>query len=60
MSPNEHLRCQRARCRKIPRGKRAVADRERYTPYCSFHCQEWARLEDAQAYIRTLSPIPKK
>jgi hypothetical protein len=52
MSPNEHLRCKR--CRKIPRGKRAVADRERYTPYCSFHCQEWGRIDDARRYIATL------
>lgn len=45
-------RCGRRRCNKlIRRGKRAQAEHERYTPYCSFHCQEWARLEDAQDYL---------
>jgi hypothetical protein len=51
---NEHLRCERHRCRKIPRGKLRLAERERYAPYCSFHCQEWARLEGAQAYVNRL------
>lgn len=51
-SPNEHLRCKR--CRKIPRGKLRLAERARYTPYCSFHCQEWARTEDHLVYIRRL------
>lgn len=40
-----------ARCNKLPRGKLAKESYERYHPYCSFHCQEWAQLEGAQAYI---------
>ena len=23
-----------------------------YQPYCSFHCQEWARVEAGFAYLR--------
>lgn len=42
-------RCKR--CQKRPRGKLNQANFERYKPYCSFHCQEWGRLEDAQAYL---------
>ena len=26
----------------------------RYAPYCSYHCQQWANLEDAQEYINGL------
>src|ERR1700683_2741023 len=42
-------RCRR--CHKIPRGKMAWGNWERYAPYCSYHCQEWGRLEDAQRYL---------
>lgn len=45
-------------CRKIPRGKMNVANYERYKPYCSFHCQEWGRLQDAAAYLSTLRQAP--
>jgi endogenous inhibitor of DNA gyrase (YacG/DUF329 family) len=45
-------RCKR--CGKMPRGKLRKAEMERHFPYCSYHCQEWARLEDAQEYINTL------
>lgn len=43
-------RCKR--CRKIPRGKAQEANADRYKPFCSYHCQEWANLEAAQAYLR--------
>lgn len=45
-------RCKR--CRKLIKGKLRVAQYEQYKPYCSYHCQEWAKLEDAQAYINIL------
>jgi hypothetical protein len=45
-----HPRCQR--CHKTPRSKAAWVNWGRYTPYCSFHCQEWGRLDDAQEYLR--------
>ena len=48
------LRPRCRRCNKIPRGKMRLANWERYKPYCSYHCQEWARLESAQAYINRL------
>lgn len=54
------LRTRCKRCRKIPRGKLNMANYERYKPYCSYHCQEWARLEDAQRYINTLAPLPEQ
>jgi len=50
-------RCQR--CRKIPRGVLGKANFNRYSPYCSFHCQEWAKLENAQKYINELVAAPK-
>lgn len=45
-------RCER--CRKIPRGKMQTANYERYKPYCSYHCQEWHRLEKASAFVRNM------
>ena len=48
---NLDLRPRCKRCRKLPRGKMQTENLKRYAPYCSFHCQEWARLEDAQQYI---------
>ncbi len=45
------LRPRCKRCKKLPRGKMQRANYERYAPYCSYHCQEWAQLEDAQRYI---------
>lgn len=45
-------RCKR--CGKIPQGRMQKQNSEMYDPYCSYHCQEWARLEDATEYIRTL------
>ena len=50
-------RCKR--CRKIPRGKINQANAKRYAPYCSFSCQEWARLEDASAHVRSLPEFLK-
>lgn len=49
------LRPRCKRCKKIPRGKMQVANFARNKPYCSFSCQEWGRLEDAQRYINTLN-----
>jgi hypothetical protein len=28
-----------------------TANFERYDPFCSFHCAEWFRLEEAQRYL---------
>lgn len=45
-------RCARQRCDKLIRkGQQAQAEFKRYSPFCSYHCQEWARLEGAQAVI---------
>jgi hypothetical protein len=49
------LRPRCKRCRKIPRGKLNMANFERYFPYCSYDCQQWAQLEEAQRYINTLT-----
>lgn len=48
------LRPRCKRCNKIPRGKQRQAEFEKYSPYCSYHCQQWGGLEDAQRYINTL------
>ena len=45
------LRPRCKRCGKMPRGKMQKENYERYAPYCSFHCQEWASLEVAQRHI---------
>jgi hypothetical protein len=50
-------RCKR--CRKIPRGRMQTQNAKRYAPYCSYHCQEWARLEDASAYVRNMPEFLK-
>lgn len=47
-------RCER--CQKLPRGKMNLAAYEKYKPYCSYHCQEWAALEGAMAYIKSVRP----
>jgi endogenous inhibitor of DNA gyrase (YacG/DUF329 family) len=45
-------RCARKKCHKLIRkGKKAHEDYKRYYPYCSYHCQEWANLEDAMEYM---------
>lgn len=46
---NAHLRCKR--CRRLPRGKLQKRNRERYEPFCSYNCQQWWNLEEAQRYI---------
>lgn len=46
------FRCER--CKKIPRGKVKRENAARYYPYCSYHCQEWARLENASEFVRRL------
>ena len=51
------LRPRCKRCRKMPRGKMQLANWDRYKPYCSYHCQEWARLEEARAYLDRLREI---
>lgn len=48
------LRPRCKRCKKLPRGKMKQAEFERYAPYCSYHCQEWGRLEDARRHLDTL------
>jgi hypothetical protein len=50
-------RCKR--CQKLPRGKIKVANAERYAPYCSFHCQEWHRLELASEWVRNMPGVLK-
>ena len=49
------VRTRCARCKQIPRGKLAKQSYERYRPFCSYHCQEWAQLEDAARYAAALS-----
>lgn len=48
------LRPRCKRCNKIPRGKLKQQSYEHYKPYCSYHCQEWHRLEQASEYIRRM------
>lgn len=48
------LPCRCKRCGKLPRGKMQHDNAKRYAPYCSYHCQEWAQLEEAQRYINKL------
>ena len=48
------LRTRCKRCNKIPRGKRQEIEYKQYAPYCSYHCQQWGALEDAQRYINNL------
>ena len=45
------LRPRCKRCGKLPRGKMQAENFKRYAPFCSYHCQEWAYLEDAHRYI---------
>ena len=42
-----------------PLGRRCVRCRKNrlraaYTPYCSYHCQEWASMEVNLAYVASL------
>jgi hypothetical protein len=48
------LRPRCKRCKKLPRGKLAAANFERYKPFCSYGCQQWFNLENAQRYINSL------
>ncbi len=57
------LRTRCARCRKIPRGKNQKANWERYSPFCSYSCQEWFKLEEARKDLnakRLLAAAPRK
>jgi hypothetical protein len=48
-------RCERQSCAKLIRKHAsAQADYARYRPFCSYACQEWAGLENAQRYINSL------
>ena len=44
-------RCKR--CGKIPRGKFSKSEAERYAPFCSYQCQQFYGLEEAQRYINS-------
>lgn len=48
------LRDRCKRCNRSPRGKMQTANWNRYKPFCSYNCQEWFRLEEAQRYIDTI------
>lgn len=51
-------------CGKIPRGKTRNAEYLRYEPFCSFHCQETGRMQNALRYVKTLhggaAPAPSQ
>lgn len=47
------------RCRKIPRSKIGKENMKRYAPFCSYHCQEWARLEAASEWVRNMPEFLK-
>jgi hypothetical protein len=48
-------RCERKNCNKLIRkGEAAQREFARYRPYCSYHCQEWGRLEGAMQHLRRL------
>ena len=52
-------RCARPRCNKLIRkGEAAKREFARYRPFCSYHCQEWARLEGAMQHLRELKGQP--
>lgn len=38
-------------CGKSPRGKLQMANAERYTPYCSYQCQESHRMAQAREHL---------
>ena len=39
------------RCGKVIRSKSDRANFDHYRPYCSYHCEEWARLESARIWL---------
>lgn len=48
------LRCER--CNKaIKKSKIAQVEYEKYKPYCSYHCQQWATLSKAKQHLNSLS-----
>ena len=49
------LRC--AYCKKVPRGKSRIAERKKYAPFCSYHCQEWGNLREVACYLESLKAI---
>lgn len=60
MTPGITLDTRRCkRCRKIPRGRIQTENAKRYAPYCSFHCQEWARLEGSSTFVRNMPEFLK-
>jgi hypothetical protein len=53
-------RCHRERCFKLIRkGKMAQERYARYKPFCSYNCQEWDRIEVAQAYLDSRRTEPQ-
>ncbi len=46
-------RCRR--CGKLPRGKLQKDKYTRHDPFCSFHCQESARMDGALRAVRDLA-----
>lgn len=44
------------RCFKKPRGKLQISQWEEYQPFCSFHCQEAYKLEEAEKYLASRRP----
>lgn len=50
------LRPRCLRCGKLPRGKQQQENLKRYSPYCSYHCQQWHGLEEAKRHLKTLTP----
>ena len=53
-------RCKRGRCNKlILKNKTAQYAYSLYKPYCSYHCQQWNALEQAQAHINSIKESTK-
>jgi len=52
-------RCARKNCGKLIRQNQgAQAQYQRYKPFCSYHCQEWDRVEGAARHLATLKGQP--
>ena len=43
-----------AYCHKLPRGKIAKQNAERYSPYCSYQCQQYMSLRLVREHLATL------
>lgn len=55
MAKTIDLRDRCTRCGRLIRGKSSIKSFEIYKPFCSFHCQEWHRLESCQRHLSMIN-----